>query len=104
MQTQRNAEGVVQAMARFRNSGSGSLSNVGLQAAVPKSQKLQLLNISSTEVGPGQEATQMMRVTGAKGVSFTVFSPSSIATLPGTMLNWSDGSLTLNISSPYVCG
>lgn len=69
-QIQRNAEGIVQATARFRNaSGSASLSNVGLQAAVPKSQKLQLLSISSSDLGPGAEATQMMRVSGAKGVS-----------------------------------
>ncbi|KAK2072295.1 hypothetical protein P8C59_006657 [Phyllachora maydis] len=68
IQTQRNAEGTVQAVARFRNTSADvSLSNVGLQAAVPKSQKLQLLNISSAEIGPGQEATQTMRVTGAKG-------------------------------------
>jgi len=69
IQTQRNAEGTIQAIARFRNSVS-PLSNVGLQAAVPKSQKLQLLSISSTELGPRAEATQMMRVAGCKGVSF----------------------------------
>lgn len=70
-QVQRNAEGLIQAVARFQNtSGSASLSNVGLQAAVPKSQKLQLLPISSSELGPGAETTQMMRVAGCKGVSF----------------------------------
>jgi hypothetical protein len=68
-QIQRNAEGMIQAIAKFRNSGSGTLSNVGLQAAVPKTQKLQLLSISSTDIGPGAEATQMMRVSGCKGVS-----------------------------------
>ncbi|KAK3325321.1 adaptin N terminal region-domain-containing protein [Apodospora peruviana] len=68
IQTQRNAEGMIQAVARFRNSVSGgALSNVGLQAAVPKSQKLQLMSISSTDVGLGAEATQVMRVTGCKG-------------------------------------
>jgi AP-1 complex subunit gamma-1 len=67
--TQRNAEGIVQALARFRNASGGPLSNVGLQAAVPKSQKLQLNSISSTELAPGTEATQAMRVQGAKGVS-----------------------------------
>lgn len=67
--TQRNAEGIVQALARFRNASGGPLSNVGLQAAVPKSQKLQLNNISSSELAPGTEATQAMRVQGAKGVS-----------------------------------
>ncbi|KAK4453147.1 adaptin N terminal region-domain-containing protein [Podospora aff. communis PSN243] len=68
IQTQRNAEGMIQAVARFRNTGAGSgLSNVGLQAAVPKSQKLQLLSISSTDLAPGAEATQTMRVAGCKG-------------------------------------
>jgi len=70
IQTQRNAEGMIQAIAKFRNTGAGSgLSNVGLQAAVPKSQKLQLLSISSTDLAPGAEATQAMRVAGCKGVS-----------------------------------
>lgn len=73
--TQRNAEGTIQATARFRHTAAGmpSLADVGLQAAVPKSQKLQLLSISSTEIGAGQEATQMMRVAGCKGVSHLVF-------------------------------
>jgi AP-1 complex subunit gamma-1 len=68
-QVQRNAEGVIQAVARFQNTSlSGTLSNVGLQAAVPKSQKLQLQSISSSDLGPSAEATQLMRVTGCKGV------------------------------------
>ncbi|KAK4148210.1 adaptin N terminal region-domain-containing protein [Dichotomopilus funicola] len=68
IQTQRNAEGTIQATARFRNSSpAGGLSNVGLQAAVPKTQKLQLLSISSTDIGQGAEATQLMRVAGCKG-------------------------------------
>ncbi|KAF6835822.1 ap-1 complex subunit gamma-1 [Colletotrichum plurivorum] len=66
-QIMRNAEGLVQAIARFRNTGSGSLSNVGLQAAVPKTQKLQLMSISTTDLEPGAEATQKMMVSGAKG-------------------------------------
>jgi len=70
--TQRNAEGIVQALARFRNASGGPLSSVGLQAAVPKSQRLQLNSISSTELAPGTEATQAMRVQGAKGVSYAV--------------------------------
>jgi AP-1 complex subunit gamma-1 len=76
IQTQRNAEGMIQAVARFKNSSGGTLSDVGLQAAVPKSQKLQLLGISSTDIGPGAEATQMMRVTGCKGVSCRHFHKS----------------------------
>lgn len=67
IQTQRNAEGAIQATARFRNMGGASLSDVGLQAAVPKSQKLQLLSISTSQVDPGVEATQLMRVLGCKG-------------------------------------
>jgi AP-1 complex subunit gamma-1 len=78
-QIQRNSEGIIQATARFRNtSGSASLSNVGLQAAVPKSQKLQLLSISSSDLGPVAEATQMMRVSGCKGVSVTFSSSSTV--------------------------
>lgn len=76
IQTQRNAEGMIQAVARFRNTSSSvNLSNVGLQAAVPKSQKLQLMSISSSQLAPGAEATQAMRVTGCKGVSSTIFHP-----------------------------
>ncbi|PKS11636.1 hypothetical protein jhhlp_001787 [Lomentospora prolificans] len=72
LQLQRNAEGVIQAIARFQNTSAAQLSNVGLQAAVPKSQKLQLLGISSADIVPGAEATQMMRVSGCKGVTFEV--------------------------------
>lgn len=71
-QLQRNAT-AVQVLARFRNtSSSGRLSGVSLQAAVPKSQKLQLQAISSGELGVGQEATQQMRVTGVNGVSSVI--------------------------------
>lgn len=60
----------VQLLARFRNTGSfGQLSSVNLQAAVPKSQKLQLQPISSSELDGGQDATQQMRVTSVNGVS-----------------------------------
>jgi AP-1 complex subunit gamma-1 len=62
----------IQLLARFRNTGNMSqLSNVNLQAAVPKSQKLQLQPISTTELDAGQEATQQMRVTSVNGVSCT---------------------------------
>lgn len=60
----------VQVLTRFRNIGNFShLSGVSLQAAVPKSQKLQLQPISTNELDAGQEATQQMRVTGVNGVS-----------------------------------
>ncbi|KAI1133894.1 Adaptor protein complex AP-1 gamma subunit [Hypoxylon sp. FL0543] len=67
LQLQRNAEGAVQVLSRFRNSSGTQLSNVGLQAAVPKSQKLQLMSISNADIAPGGEATQLMRITGSKG-------------------------------------
>lgn len=70
LQLQRNAEGTVQVLARFRNNSIHlPLSNVTLQAAVPKSQKLQLNAMSNTELAPGSEATQSMRIAGSKGVS-----------------------------------
>jgi AP-1 complex subunit gamma-1 len=70
LQLQRNAEGIVQVLARFRNgSMHQGISAVALQAAVPKTQKLQLNAMSSPELGPGAEATQSMRITGSKGVS-----------------------------------
>lgn len=60
----------IQVLARFRNVGSFShLSGVSLQAAVPKSQKLQLQPISTSELDAGQEATQQMRITAINGVS-----------------------------------
>lgn len=62
----------IQLLARFRNTGNLSqLSAVNLQAAVPKSQKLQLQPISTTELDAGQEATQQMRVTSVNGVCHT---------------------------------
>jgi len=62
---QRTAQ-AVQVTARFRNADASSISAVNLQAAVPKTQKLQLQAISSSELAAGQEATQPMRVTGAQ--------------------------------------
>ncbi|KAH6655337.1 putative gamma-adaptin precursor [Truncatella angustata] len=67
LQVQRNAEGMVQVTGRFRNSSGGQISNAGLQAAVPKTQKLQLLSISNTDIPSGGEATQLMRIMGVKG-------------------------------------
>jgi AP-1 complex subunit gamma-1 len=62
------AGNAAQVLARFRNTGSFShLSGVSLQAAVPKSQKLQLQPISQSELDGGQEATQQMRVTTLNG-------------------------------------
>lgn len=79
LQLQRNAEGLVQVLARFKNSSMHqSFSAVALQAAVPKTQKLQLQAMSSSDLGPGAEATQSMRITGSKGVSFLDKMPPTI--------------------------
>lgn len=58
-----------QILARFRNdSNFESFSNVGLQAAVPKSQRLQLSAISKADLEAGDEGTQTLRVTAVSGV------------------------------------
>ncbi|KAF2183168.1 AP-1 complex subunit gamma-1 [Zopfia rhizophila CBS 207.26] len=58
----------VQVLARFRNTGNfNQLRSVNLQAAVPKSQKLQLQPISTSELDGGQEGTQQMRVMAMNG-------------------------------------
>ena len=68
LQVQR-ASGNAQILARFRNSSNfDRFSGVGLQAAVPKSQKLQLNAISKAELEGGEEATQQMRIVAATGV------------------------------------
>ncbi|KAK6509575.1 clathrin associated protein complex large subunit [Arthrobotrys musiformis] len=63
---QRNADGLVAILARFKNNSfSDAMHGISLQAAVPKSQKLQLMPISSTELQPQGEATQQMKVQGS---------------------------------------
>lgn len=64
---QRSAQ-AVQILARFKNqSAFENFGALNLQAAVPKSQKLQLQAISSAELVGGQEAQQQMRVTSVQG-------------------------------------
>jgi AP-1 complex subunit gamma-1 len=64
-----------QLLARFRNTSNfDRLTGVGLQAAVPKSQKLVLQAVSRSVLEGGEEATQAMRVAGVSGVSFVFFS------------------------------
>jgi len=76
MQVQRNA-GVAQVVARFHNTSNfDRFSGVGLQAAVPKSQKLQLNAINKAELDGGDEAAQMMRVSAVSGVSVVLMKPS----------------------------
>lgn len=73
LQVQRNG-GVAQVLARFHNASNFSrFTGVGLQAAVPKSQKLQLNAVSKAEMEGGEEVTQGMRVSAVTGVSDTYF-------------------------------
>ncbi|KAL8948229.1 MAG: hypothetical protein Q9222_005565 [Ikaeria aurantiellina] len=62
----RNAGGgAAQVTAKFNNTSNfDRFSGVNLQAAVPKSQKLQLMAISKAELDGGEEAVQVMRIMG----------------------------------------
>ncbi|KAL8926812.1 MAG: hypothetical protein Q9172_001628 [Xanthocarpia lactea] len=54
--------------ARFTNTSNFErLTGVGLQAAVPKSQKLQLNAVSKSELEGGDEAVQSMKIIGVQG-------------------------------------
>jgi AP-1 complex subunit gamma-1 len=78
LQVQRSGNNA-QILARFRNeSNFDRFTNVGLQAAVPKSQRLQLSAISKAELDAGDEGTQTMRVTAVSGVSNSL--PFSLST------------------------
>ncbi|OAX81341.1 hypothetical protein ACJ72_04314 [Emergomyces africanus] len=57
-----------QILARFRNTSTfDRFSGVGLQVAVPKSQKLQLNAINKADLEGGEEGTQGMRVSAING-------------------------------------
>lgn len=49
-------------LAKFTTTASGGCSNVNFQAAVPKTQKLQMLAMSNTDVEQGKTETQQLRV------------------------------------------
>ncbi|CAI7652394.1 unnamed protein product [Penicillium palitans] len=67
LQVQRSGTNA-QILARFRNdSNFERFTSVGLQAAVPKSQRLQLSAISKADLESGDEGTQSMRVTALNG-------------------------------------
>lgn len=71
LQPSRAGPGRVSIQAIFRNDSIGSnFEKVSMLVAVPKSQKLKLEPISSTTIRTGEESTQSMRVTAAKGVNY----------------------------------
>ncbi|KAB8236394.1 clathrin associated protein complex large subunit [Aspergillus alliaceus] len=68
LQVQRGSGGNAQIQARFRNSSNFSrFSGVGLQAAVPKSQRLQLSAINKTDLDAGEEGIQLLKVASMNG-------------------------------------
>jgi len=69
MQVQRNPSGSgAQVLARFRNTSDfNRFRGVGLQAAVPKSQRLQLNAINKADLDGGDEGVQGMKVAAISG-------------------------------------
>ncbi|PLN80785.1 adaptin N terminal region-domain-containing protein [Aspergillus taichungensis] len=68
LQVQRSNGGNAQITARFRNESDFSqFSSVGLQAAVPKSQRLQLSAINKADLDAGEEGVQMLKVSSLSG-------------------------------------
>ncbi|KAH7914808.1 adaptin N terminal region-domain-containing protein [Hygrophoropsis aurantiaca] len=79
-QTSAARPGAVKVLARFQVSGSTPASGLTFQAAVPKSQQLQMLPMSNPDVRPGATETQQMQVIAPPGslvrlrlrISFTI--------------------------------
>lgn len=63
--------GSVVILARFHNisNNNESISNLNLQIAVPKSQKLAIKALSSSGIGPGEEARQELKINGTPGTN-----------------------------------
>ncbi|KAJ3881280.1 adaptin N terminal region-domain-containing protein [Lentinula edodes] len=66
-QTSPAKPGVVMILARFQVVGAAPATGLTFQAAVPKSQQLQMLPMSNPNVGPGSVETQQMRVIAPVG-------------------------------------
>jgi len=66
-QTSAARPGVVMILARFQVSGSEPATGLSFQAAVPKSQQLQMLPMSNPVVNPNTVETQQMRVVAPAG-------------------------------------
>ncbi|KAF9485489.1 Adaptor protein complex AP-1 gamma subunit [Pholiota conissans] len=68
-QTSPSKPGVVMILARFQVSGSVPATGLSFQAAVPKSQQLQMLPMSNPNINPGAVETQQMRVVAPVGTN-----------------------------------
>ncbi|KAF7356703.1 AP-1 complex subunit gamma [Mycena venus] len=66
-QTSAAQPGTVMILARFQVSGSSPATGLSFQAAVPKSQQLQMLPMSNPDINPGSVETQRMRVVAPVG-------------------------------------
>ncbi|KAG9309518.1 adaptin N terminal region-domain-containing protein [Chiua virens] len=66
-QTSAARPGVINIMARFQVSGTNMATGLHFQAAVPKSQQLQMLPMSNPDVKPGATETQQLRVIAPPG-------------------------------------
>lgn len=75
LHVQRSSSGSgAQVLARFRNTSALSrFTGVGLQAAVPKSQRLQLNAINKADLDAGEEGAQLMKIAANSGVSHYFF-------------------------------
>jgi len=70
LQLQRPADGAVYIRARLANTSfTETLSELLLQAAAPRGQKLELKEISTTTINPAGDAQLQMRLSGSTGVS-----------------------------------
>ncbi|KXN86591.1 AP-1 complex subunit gamma-1, partial [Leucoagaricus sp. SymC.cos] len=66
-QTSAARPGIIMILAKFSVQGSLGASAINFQAAVPKSQQLQMLPMSNTNVEPGATETQQMRIVAPVG-------------------------------------
>ena len=72
-QTSATRPGLVRVIAQFQATGANPVTELSFQAAVPKSQQLQMAPISSPTIRPGSVETQELRVLSPVGVSIPFF-------------------------------
>ncbi|KAI0954098.1 clathrin associated protein complex large subunit [Taiwanofungus camphoratus] len=68
-QTSPARPGLVNILARFQVTGSNPVTGLNFQAAVPKSQQLQMLPMSNPDIHPGAVENQQMRVMAPVGAN-----------------------------------
>lgn len=78
-----NVDNILNVTAQFVANGPGPVSNVNFQAAVPKTQKLQMLAISNSAVSPGITETQQLRIMFGPGATIRLRLRVSYTTAAG---------------------